>query len=163
MKLKRHTSGIALAVMTVLTTAMPVVSAQSDVNERSIEGTWRTVVTPRNCQTGDPFPSLAGLFTFHQGGTMAEYGIGPGSSPALRSPGHGVWQRRHGWQVYSFAFTFYRYNSSGIFLGSQKITGELELGAGGDAFKTRSVIEILDVNDVQIGGGCATAAGTRFE
>ena len=54
---------------------------------------------------GCPFTPLAGQFTFHEGGTMAEYGIGPGSSPALRSPGHGVWQRRHGWQVYSFAFT----------------------------------------------------------
>ena len=163
MKHNRHISGIALAVMTVLTTAMPVVSAQSSVNERSIQGTWRTVVTPHNCQTGVPFPSLAGQFTFHQGGTMAEYGIGPGSSPALRSPGHGVWQRRHGWQLYSFAFTFYRYNASGVLLGSQKITGDLELGAGGDAFATRSVIEVLDVNDVVIGGGCATAAGTRFE
>ena len=162
MKLKRHT-GIALAVMTVLTTAMPVVFAQSDVNERSIEGTWRTVVTPRNCQTGDPFPSLQGAFTFHQGGTMAEYGIGPGQSPALRSPGQGVWHRRAGWQLYSFAFTFYRYNASGLLLGTTKVTGELELGASGDAFKTRSVIELLDVNDVQIGGGCATAAGTRFE
>jgi hypothetical protein len=163
MKFKRHTSVIAIAVMTVLTTAMPVVSAQSNVNERSIQGTWRTVVTPHNCQTGAPFPSLAGQFTFHQGGTMAEYGIGPGSSPALRSPGHGVWQRRLGWQVYSFAFTFYRYNASGILLGSQKITGELELGASGDAFATRSDIEVLDLNDVIIGSGCATAAGTRFE
>ena len=94
---------------------------------------------------------------------MAEYGIGPGSSPALRSPGNGVWRRRHGWQLYSFAFTFYRYNSSGIFIGSQRITGDLELGAGGDTFATRSVIEILDVNDVVVGSGCATAAGTRFE
>ena len=163
MKLKRHTWSIALAVTSLLTTAMPVVSAQSAVNERSIEGAWRTVVTPRNCQTDDPFPSLAGLFTFHQGGTMAEYGIGAGSSPALRSPGHGVWQRRHGWQLYSFAFTFNRYNASGMFLGTQKITGALELGAGGDTFATRSVIEILDVNDVVVGSGCATAAGTRFE
>jgi hypothetical protein len=163
MKLKRHTSGIALAVITVLTTAMPVVSAQSAVNERSIQGTWRTVVTPHNCLTGVPFSSLAGQFTFHQGGTMAEYGIGPGSSPALRGPGHGVWQRRDGWQVYSFAFTFYRYDATGVLLGSTKVTGALELGGSGDAFTTRSVIEILDVNDVMIGSGCATAAGTRFE
>lgn len=163
MKLMRHTSGIALAVITVLTTAMPVVSAQNAANDRSIQGTWRTVVTPHNCQTGVPFSPLAGQFTFHQGGTMAEYGIGPGSSPALRSPGHGVWQRRHGWQVYSFAFTFYRYNASGVLLGSQKITGDLELGGSGDAFKTRSVIEVLDVNDVVVGSGCATAVGTRFE
>jgi len=163
MKLTKRTSGIALAVATLLTTAMPVVSAQSGVNERSIQGTWRTVVTPHNCQTGDPFTPLAGQFTFYQGGTMAEYGIGPGSSPALRSPGHGVWQRRQGWQLYSFAFTFYRYNASGVLLGSTRVTGNLELGGSGDAFTTRSAIEILDVNDVVVGSGCATAAGTRFD
>jgi hypothetical protein len=41
------------------------------------------VVTPRNCQTGDAILTLAGLFTFNQGSTMSEYGIGTGSSPAL--------------------------------------------------------------------------------
>ena len=163
MKLKRHTSSIALAVITVVTTAMPIAADQRGGNDRSIQGTWRTVVTPRNCQTGDTFTPLAGQFTFHEGGTMAEYGIGPGSSPALRSPGHGVWQRRHGWQVFSFAFTFYRYNTSGVLLGSQRIRGDLDLDRGGDTFATRSVIEVLDLNDDVIGGGCATAAGTRFE
>lgn len=64
--------------------------------------------------------------------------------------------------MYSFAFTFNRYDASGTFLGTQKITGELELGADGDTFATRSVIEVLDVNDVVVGSGCATAAGTRF-
>ncbi len=173
MKLERYSRGVALAVISLLTAAMPVVSAQPPripgppvkgaVNERTIQGTWRTVVTPHNCQTGNPFPSLAGLFTFHQGGTMAEYGIGPGSSPALRSPGHGIWQRLHGWQLYSFGFTYNRYDASGLFLGTQKVTGEVELGADGDTFATRSVVEILDVNDVLVGSACATAAGTRFE
>ena len=64
---------------------------------------------------------------------------------------------------YSFAFTFYRYNASGGFLGSQKITAALELGAGGDLFASRSVIEIFDGNDNLIATGCATAAGTRFD
>ncbi len=94
---------------------------------------------------------------------MSEYGIGPGSSPALRSPGHGVWQREHRWQEYSLAFTFYRYNASGVLLGSQKVTAALELGAGGDEFASRSAIEIFDADDNLIGTGCATAAGTRFE
>ena len=94
---------------------------------------------------------------------MSEYGIGPGSSPALRSPGHGVWQREHGWQEYSFTFTYYRYDASGVFIGSQKVTATLELGAGGDEFATRSVVEILDATDHVIGAGCATAVGTRFE
>ena len=64
---------------------------------------------------------------------------------------------------YSFAFTYYRYNASGVFIGSQKITARLELGASGDEFATRSVIEVFDANDQLIDTGCATGVGTRFE
>ena len=130
---------------------------------RTLQGAWRTVITGVNCQTGVPLASFPGLFTFNEGGTLSEYGIGPGSNPALRSPGHGVWQREQGWQNYSFKFTYYRYDSSGVFIGSQKVTSALELGASGDEFASRSVIEILDVTDSVIGTGCATAVGTRFE
>ena len=94
---------------------------------------------------------------------MSEFGVGPGSSPALRSPGHGVWQREQGWQNYSFAFTYYRYDASGVFIGSQRVTATLELGASGDEFTSSSVVEVFDANDNLIGSGCATAAGTRFE
>ena len=173
MNLKKRTGGISFAVISALAITVSFAAAQdtqhqqssatSTANARTIQGVWRTVVTPRNCQTGDAILTLSGLFTFNQGGTMSEYGIGPGSSPALRSPGHGVWQREHGWQDYSFAFTYYRYNASGVFLGSQKVRAALELGASGDEFASRSVIEILDVNDNVIGTGCATAVGTRFE
>jgi hypothetical protein len=174
MNLKKQTSVIALVVITALTMTVLVVSSQniqakqssasSNARERTIVGAWRTVVTPINCQTGvQVAPSLRGLFTFNEGGTMSEYGIGPGSSPALRSPGHGVWQREQGWQDYSFAFTFYRYDASGVFIGSQKVTATLELGASGDEFTTKSVVEVLDANDNKIGNFCATAAGTRFE
>ncbi len=155
---------IAALVFVTIASAQGNQHQQSSAdNERTIQGVWRTVVTPRNCQTGDAILTLAGLFTFNQGGTMSEYGIGPGSSPALRSPGNGVWQREHGWQDYSFAFTYYRYNASGVLLGSQRVTAALELGASGDEFASRSVIEILDVTDSVIGTGCATAVGTRFE
>jgi hypothetical protein len=173
MNLKKHICVIAFAGISALTTTVSLTAAQgiqnhqssatAAANARTIRGVWRTVVTPYNCETGQPIVTLSGLFTFNQGGTMSEYGIGPGSSPALRSPGHGVWQREHGWQEYSFAFTFYRYNASGVLLGSQKVTAALELGASGDDFGSRSVIEILDVNDNVIGMGCATAVGTRFE
>ena len=94
---------------------------------------------------------------------MSEYGIGPGSSPALRSPGHGVWQHELGWQDYSYTFTFYRYNSSGVFIGSQKVTSALELGESGDEFTTHSTVEVLDANGNVIATFCAAAAGTRFE
>ena len=173
MNLKKYTAVVPCALISALTVTASIASAQDTQNqpssamsaahERTIQGVWRTAVTPRNCQTGDAILTLSGLFTFNQGGTMSEYGIGPGSSPALRSPGHGVWQREQGWQDYSFAFTFYRYDASGVFIGSQKVRATLELDAGGDAFASRSAIEILDVNGGVIGSGCATAVGTRFE
>ena len=175
-RILKLTSVIALAVIAALTVTFSFASGQkveeiqsqasdsSNARKRTIQGVWRTVVTPRNCQTGEPVaPSLQGLFTFNKGGTMSEYGIGLGASPALRSPGHGVWQREHRWQDYSFTFTFYRYDASGIFVGAQKITATLELGASGDEFTTNSSIQVFDANDNVIGTGCATAAGTRFE
>jgi hypothetical protein len=173
MSLKKHTWVIALVGISVLTTTVSLASAQgiqdgqsaatATANARTIRGVWRTVVTPYNCQTGQPILTLSGLFTFNQGGTMSEYGIGPGSSPALRSPGHGVWQREHGWQEYSFVFTFYRYNATGVLLGSQNVTAALELGGSGDHFASRSEIETLDTYDNVIGVGCATSVGTRFQ
>jgi hypothetical protein len=173
--LPRHLAIIALAVITptIVTTSIasgPNVqgkqsSASSDASERTIVGVWRTVVTPVNCQTGAPLGPLVirGLSAFHEGGTMSEFGVAPGSSPALRSPGHGVWQREHGWQDYSFAFTHSRYDASGAFIGSQTVRASLELDASGDEFTTKSAIEVLDTNNNVIATGCATSVGTRFE
>ena len=158
----KQTCSRALIVVAALNVAFSFASAQAP--ERTIQGAWRTMVTPINCQTGDPLaPPFPGLFTFNEGGTMSEYGIGPGSNPALRSPGHGVWQHEQGWQDYSYAFTYYRYNSSGVFIGSQKVTSALKLGESGDEFISHSVVSVLDTNDNVIATFCATAAGTRFE
>ena len=60
-------------------------------------------------------------------------------------------------------FAYYRYNSSGVFIGSQKVMSTLELGASGDEFTTHSAVEILDANGNVIGTFCAIVAGTRFE
>ena len=64
---------------------------------------------------------------------------------------------------YSFTFTFYRYDTAGIFLGTQKITATLEIGTSGADFTTDSTIEILDANGNLIASLCGVAAGTRFE
>jgi len=173
MTVTQRYGAIGLAIGLAMTMATSVVSGHdshdkrapsSNAGDRTIAGVWRTMVTPRNCQTGEQVAtSFPGLFTFNSHGTMSEYGIGPGSSPALRSPGHGVWQREHRWQDYSFAFTYYRYNAGGVFIGSQKVTAALELGAGGDVFTTTSGIEVFDAGGNLIATACATAAGSRFE
>jgi len=166
-QISKPSFGSAFVAMALLSIALTFASAQTANENRSagatIVGAWRTVVTPVDCVTGGELaPPFPGLFTFHKGGTMSEYGIGPGQTPALRSPGHGVWQRESG-RNYSFTFTFYRYDTGGIFLGTQKITATMEVGTSGADFTTDSTIEIFDANDNLIATLCGVAAGTRFE
>ena len=171
MNLHKQKLGIALAIMTALTMTASIVfgkaiqDTQSSANasEKTIEGVWRTVITFRNCQTGDPLASIQGVFTFHEGGTMSEFGVGPGSNPALRSPGHGLWRRAQGWQDYEFTFFHYRYNASGVLLGTQKIRASLQLGASGDEFTAVSASQALDPEDNVLGNFCTTSVGTRFD
>jgi hypothetical protein len=171
MNLQKHTLGIALAIMTALTMTASIVSGKAIQNkqssgkfsEKTIEGVWRTVVTFRNCQTGDPLASIQGVFTFHEGGTMSEFGVGPGSNPALRSPGHGLWQRAHGWQDYEYTFFHYRYNASGVLLGTQRIRATLQLAASGDEFTAVSASQALDTDDNVLGNFCTTSVGRRFD
>ncbi|HXH70956.1 MAG TPA: hypothetical protein VNI60_11560 [Pyrinomonadaceae bacterium] len=136
----------------------------------SIKGAWRTAVTQHNCQTGLPLaPASRGLLTFNEGGTLAEYNS-PGQNPALRSPGHGVWEQHRskrnfsfGGRNYSFVFMINRYDASGVFISSQKVRAALRLSASGNSFTTNAAVEIFDANDNLIGTGCATAVGTRIE
>lgn len=144
----------------------PSIEFQTELHKLGIEGVWRTVVTPRNCQTGDPIPNVPqvrGLFTFHQGGTMSEWGVRVGASPAGRGPGHGLWRRlRPGRDDFAFTFILLNYDPSGMLVGAQKITALLELGPFGNNFTSSSSVQGLDVNDNVITTGCATAVGTRF-
>ena len=156
---------LAIAALTALSFASARAAEENPSSNPIIGGVWKTMVTPVDCVTGNPLaPPFNGLFTFNKGGTMSEYGISPlvMQTPALRSPGHGTWQREGGLN-YSFKFILYRYDLTGLFIGSQKITAALVLGASGNDFTTSSAIEIFDANGNLIGTGCATAAGTRFE
>ena len=139
---------------------------QTERSQRNIVGVWRTVVTSRNCQTGLPVaPTFRGLITFNQDGTMSESSVASGQTPALRSLSHGVWkEQRRGRRNYSFTYIHNRYDASGVFIGTRKITGTLDLGTSGDGFTTNSLVEAFNADDILIGtGGCSTAVGTRFE
>ncbi|MCC6193158.1 MAG: hypothetical protein IT518_01715 [Burkholderiales bacterium] len=118
-----------------------------------------------NCQTGQPVgaPPIFGLSTFNLGGTMAEWGIGPGGSPAQRSPSAGVWQRDPGWRDYWFTFVHYRYDASGALIGSQKVSADAVLARSGDSYESIAEVEVLDTSNKVIATGCATSVGTRID
>ena len=84
----KQTCSSALIVIAALTVAFSFASAQAPEtnpcpNEpsKACGGRWlRQLIVKTGDPLGPPFP---GLFTFNKGGTMSEYGIGPGfSSPA---------------------------------------------------------------------------------
>ncbi len=144
-------------------------SEQGDLQEEqaerarpSIEGAWRTAVTLRNCQTGLPVGGVGrGLITFHEGGTLSEFNLGPGQN---RSPGHGVWeQQMHHRGNFSGVFVLNRYDATGVFIGTQKVRAAWELSTSGNGFTSNASFEIFDANDNLIGTGCATSVGTRIE
>ncbi len=138
-------------------------SAQSDdIRQPDIVGVFRTTTTQRNCQTGVPTGTFQALLTFNEGGTLAE--TSTALSPALRTPGHGVWRREPGFQQYSIAFTFLRFNPDGTFAGTQVIRQTAMLVPGGNQYNATSFVQAFNASGNQIGpGGCATVVGTRFE
>jgi len=159
-------SGAALAIFMLAMFAQVQVSAQilEEVppgQTRDLAGAWRTAVTLRNCQTGLPVsPVGRGLITFHEGGTLSEFNLGPGQN---RSPGHGVWEQRRGRRNFSGVFVINRYDATGVFIGTQKVRAAWELSTSGNGYTSNASFEIFDANDNLIGTGCATSVGTRIE
>jgi hypothetical protein len=152
--------GTALTLL-MIAGGIQTISAQSEnVPKRSIEGVWITQVTRRNCATGDPIGATTqNQATFAKGGTMLET-IGPST---LRSHGNGIWKREHGWNEYSFALRFMRYDAAGVFVGSGVVRVALTLDETGNHYTSTATNDVLDAGGNVIGSGCATSVSTRFE
>lgn len=125
-----------------------------------LEGTWRVKVTIRVCQTGAEIFTFPALVTFAQGGTMTE--TSADSSPAVRGPGHGVWQHTGG-RTYRALFEAFTYDAAGRWTGTQRITSPTRLGHDSDNFNATASLEIFDTDGTLIFMGCSTAVGRRME
>lgn len=155
--LKRFGAGV-LAVSMLAVFAEIQVTAQD--GSKALEGSWSTMVTFRNCQTGAavgvPFPAMN---TFARGGTAHEFGIASG---LLRGPGHGVWRHLSERNFYS-AFQFFRFNADGTFAG-RAVTGRyVEVDILGNTYNSTNTTDFFGVNNNFLFTGCATEVGTRFE
>ena len=151
--------GTALALLMLVGGMQISVSGQSDeAPERSLVGVWLTQVTRRNCDTGEPIGTSRIQLTIAEGGTFLET-IGPS---IFRSPGNGIWKREHGWNEYSFALRFMRFDAAGVFVGSGVVRAAITLDETGDHYTSTATNDVLDVNGNVIGSGCATSVSTRF-
>jgi hypothetical protein len=163
MNKKALTTIIAFVTLSVFSPATTNAHANTSVH-RSVEGVWMVTTTPHNCTTGVPVPGAAseGLFTFHKDGTMSAWAQNAVIT-VTRSPSHGLWQRDLGWRKFLFKFIHLRYDASGLYSGMQESGGTLVLAKSGIEFTTDSATTVFNVDGSVLGGGCATAVGTRFD
>lgn len=152
--------GTALALLMLVGGWQISVSGQIDeAPERSLVGVWLTQVTRRNCDTGEPIAAAGRIqVTFAEGGTLLET-IGPS---ILRSPGNGIWKREQGWNEYSYALRFMRFDAAGVFVGSGVVRAAITLDETGDNYISTATNDVLDAAGNVISSGCATSVSTRF-
>ena len=154
-------TAVAISQSTIRAQNPPVepVGVGIEGHEPSLVGVWVTQVTRRNCETGEPIGATSQIqVTFAKGGTLLET-VGPS---IFRSPGNGIWKREHGWNEYSFAQRFMRFDAAGVFVGSGVVRAALTLDETGNHYTSTATNDILDVNGNVIGSGCATSVSTRF-
>jgi len=161
--------GTALALLVLVGGMQISVSGQDDKghsgqddkgHKPSLVGVWLTQVTRRNCDTGEPIGATSQIqLTFAKGGTLLET-IGPS---IFRSPGNGIWKREHGWNEYSFAQRFMRFDAAGLFVGSGVVRAALTLDETGDHYTSTATNDVLDAAGNVIVSGCATSVSTRFQ
>lgn len=147
---------MAFTLIAGIQTSINAQEEKSDERGRSVVGTWTTMVTPRNCQTGDPVaPAFPGILTFNDGYTLTGTST---TAPAV----FGFWSSGHGWKNFKFAFISQRI-AGGVFLGTQKVRQSATMSSNGRSFVSTGTVEIIDALGNQVGSGCATSTGILFE
>lgn len=153
-----------MAIITAVAISQSTITAQNPpvdpggFREPSLVGVWVTQVTRRNCDTGEPIGTSRIQVTFAEGGTLLET-IGPN---ILRSPGNGIWKREHGWNEYSYALRFMRFDAAGVFVGSGVVRAAITLDETGNNYTSTATNDVLDAAGNVISSGCATSVSTRF-
>lgn len=125
-----------------------------------LAGTWDAVVTIRDCATNNPMVTFNSIGTFAQGGTSV--GSTAGIPQSRRTPEHGVWRHESG-NTYSFKFKSFSFDAMGAPTGWVIVTHELELDSDANSYTSSGGVQVFAPNGNQVGQGCSTAVGTRFE
>jgi hypothetical protein len=117
-------------------------------------------VSVRDCQTGAVLRAFPALFAFAKGGTLTE--ATAGQSPALFTPGFGVWRHTRG-QTYTAVFEVFVFNPAGVWIQTHRFTRAIDLDRGANDFTDTIKLEILDTSGNLIAPGCGTSVARRFE
>lgn len=147
--------------LTMMITVLLLSAAHAQTNRGGgrLTGTWDSVVTVRNCGTGDPIRLFHSVGSFNQGGTFS--GITSGSPPTARTSERGVWGHVAN-NVYRLRFKAYLYNPAAEVIGYQVVSHEIELDEKANTYVSGGTTQIFDASGVEIGSGCSTTISTRM-
>ena len=128
-----------------------------------ITGLWLVKVTITNCATGQPLPFPGAVFdaqgVFGADGTFLDTNE---NNPILRSAAFGQWERT-GRRTYRFAFRVFRFDTTGLNIGSQIVRHGVLLSRDGKTYTSSGTSEMYDVNGIRmLPDGCSTSTATRF-
>jgi hypothetical protein len=153
---------LAFLVVAVLIVSTAPKALSQQAGGGRLAGTWEVILTPHNCETGVPAPvAIRELSTFMDGGTMLNSTAG--LSPALKTPGHGVWNHLYG-DTYSFKFKILNFNATtNTFSGWTIVSHELVLNPEANAYTSAGTAEIYNTIGTLLNRLCSSTTGTRFE
>ena len=166
-------AGLAAATLTL--SPMPATAHGSnygqDRDAAPLVGTWKVVITPYDCSSGESFPEFAfrSMFSFAAGGVMTETTSNQGFQPGQRSPGLGYWERTSR-STYESAFEAYvqftsattppappRYQRS-----VQRLQQDITM-TDRDHWTSVAGVFWTDFNGAPLTSGCATIAAERLK
>jgi hypothetical protein len=125
----------------------------SHAHAAGLDGTWRTVVTLTDAPPGAP-SSFQALDTFQRGGSLLVSSSAP--NPASRGLAHGMWSRRAN-GTYRSTFVWFRFDPTGMPVGTQQVTRTMTLSKSGHTFHATDVVTVID----PAGAVLATIHGTE--
>ena len=174
MRYHRLLAPVALAAVALMLQTAPANAGgaqQSPPGESApLVGTWRVVITPYDCTTGESFPqfSFQSMFSFAAGGVMTETTSNLTFQPGQRSPGLGAWARTSR-STYDAAFEAYvqftsattppappRYQRS-----IQRLQQDITM-TDRDHWKSVASVYWTDFAGTPLTSGCATVAAERM-
>ena len=160
-----------ISTILIVTMAYAQISSEKDgvaadsaigIGARSLEGAWDVTVTLRNCTDGSEIRSFPRLNTFMQGGTMQETAAsGTSAQPALRTPGHGLWEHYDA-RSFRYSIKFLRLNADGSPAGYVRETRAVDVSPLGGMYTATGTSLVYLPNGVVLGPFCATEDGTKI-
>jgi hypothetical protein len=134
------------------------IGAKTSPVGQQLNGTWTTMVTltdaPPNVEA-----SFHALDTFLPGGGLLV--SSSVANPSLRGLAHGEWVRT-GNRQFASTFIWFRFDTTGAFVGMQRVRRTLNLAQNLHSFQATDIVEIIAPTGAVVATVHGTEAGTRL-